>query len=257
MLNNSDLYEESQGIVSYPFRNLSLQFLDRVCAISKHGKNHLTKRYKNFESKISFIRLGTSADYNTMALNLGENKKKVKIVSCSSLTSVKRVNLIIDILKHFNKSEYQIEWHHFGDGKLMPEIQTYANNHLNKENISFCFWGSLSNKEVKDFYSKNYCDLFINVSSSEGIPVSIMEAQAAGIPVIATNVGGTSEIVNEENGILIHKNFHPQDVYLSLLKILNQPNILLSKRKASRLNWEQSYNANKNCVRFIYELKRL
>lgn len=41
------------------------------------------------------------------------------------------------------------------------------------------------------------------MSDSEGIPVSIMEAMSFGIPVIARNVGGMSEIVNEENGLLL------------------------------------------------------
>ena len=43
-------------------------------------------------------------------------------------------------------------------------------------------------------------DLFLTVSANEGIPVSIMEAQSFGIPVIATDVGGISEIVNNVNG---------------------------------------------------------
>ena len=47
--------------------------------------------------------------------------------------------------------------------------------------------------------------MFINVSSTEGIPVSIMEAMSFGIPVIATAVGGTPEIVNNENGYLLSK----------------------------------------------------
>ena len=46
-------------------------------------------------------------------------------------------------------------------------------------------------------------DLFINLSTSEGIPVSIMEAYSFGIPAIATNVGGTAELVSNKNGRLI------------------------------------------------------
>ena len=49
----------------------------------------------------------------------------------------------------------------------------------------------------------NDFDLFVNMSLSEGIPVSIMEAISFGIPIIATNVGGNAEIVNDETGVLI------------------------------------------------------
>lgn len=52
----------------------------------------------------------------------------------------------------------------------------------------------------------NDFDLFVNMSLSEGIPVSIMEAISFGIPIIATNVGGNAEIVNDETGVLIPVN---------------------------------------------------
>jgi glycosyltransferase involved in cell wall biosynthesis len=56
----------------------------------------------------------------------------------------------------------------------------------------------------------NSVDLFLNVSTTEGVPVSIMEAFSAGIPVYATNVGGTSEIVNSGNGKLMDKDLTPE-----------------------------------------------
>jgi glycosyltransferase involved in cell wall biosynthesis len=50
------------------------------------------------------------------------------------------------------------------------------------------------------------------VSLSEGVPVSIMEAFSAGIPVYATNVGGTSEIVDNSNGKLLDVNISPEQL---------------------------------------------
>ena len=46
-------------------------------------------------------------------------------------------------------------------------------------------------------------DYFINLSDSEGIPVSIMEAMSVGIPIIARDVGGNREIVTNNNGCLL------------------------------------------------------
>ena len=54
--------------------------------------------------------------------------------------------------------------------------------------------------------------LFINVSESEGFQVSIKEALSCGLLIIATNVGGISEIVDAHVGILIDKYFVFNDV---------------------------------------------
>lgn len=55
-------------------------------------------------------------------------------------------------------------------------------------------------------YSEHPVDVFINLSTNEGVPVSIMEAISFDIPIVATDVGGTSEIVTDETGILVSSN---------------------------------------------------
>jgi len=51
--------------------------------------------------------------------------------------------------------------------------------------------------------------LFINTSSSEGIPVSMMEAQSFGIPILAMDVGGVREIVGPQTGRLLQQDDPP------------------------------------------------
>ena len=85
----------------------------------------------------------------------------------------------------------------------------------------------MSNQQIIDFYAKTPLDLFINVSESEGIPVSIMEAMSFGIPAIATNVGGTNEIVNQKNGYLIDSESTSEEIsnyinnFLYIIKNVN------------------------------------
>ncbi len=97
----------------------------------------------------------------------------------------------------------------------------------------------------------------MNVSESEGVPVSIMEAQSFGIPVIATNVGGTPEIVNEENGHLLTANPTANEIASSFYDVAFNKEKWKNKRKLSHKNWEENFNAEKNYRAFADEILSL
>ena len=83
-------------------------------------------------------------------------------------------------------------------------------------NVVANFHGRVDNVQVRSFYRDTFVNVFVNTSSSEGVPVSIMEAQSAGIPVIATAVCGTPELVNENDGLLLPADPEPVDVAAAL-----------------------------------------
>jgi glycosyltransferase involved in cell wall biosynthesis len=209
-----------------------------VLAISLNGKNHLLKANKISENKISVARLGTT----DFGLNKTEDLNFFRIVSCSSFHAYKRVELIIDVLSHSSK---KIEWVHFGDGDQKNIILEKV-KHL-PQNVSFTFMGFQKNTFIMEYYQQNQIDLFINVSETEGIPVSIMEAISFGIPVIATNVGGVAEIVNAKTGFLIDKYFDSKVAYQLIENFIEASNeVKASLKQSSRYFWEQNYNASKN-----------
>src|SRR5690606_27302811 len=121
---------------------------------------------------------------------------------------LKRVHLIVSALQTIENQE--IEWIHFGDGVLYNEVATLSKGL--SSNIKSIFKGRVLNSEILNFYKNNYVDLFVNISTNEGIPVSIMEAFSFGIPTFATNVGATAELVNEFNGMLVEKDFDIQEL---------------------------------------------
>jgi colanic acid/amylovoran biosynthesis glycosyltransferase len=61
---------------------------------------------------------------------------------------------------------------------------------------------NVDHAQVIDYYTTNHIALFLSLSSREGLPVSLMEAISCGIPLLATTVGGVSEVVNENTGRL-------------------------------------------------------
>jgi glycosyltransferase involved in cell wall biosynthesis len=141
-------------------------------------------------------------------------------------------------------------WTHIGNGPLFEEIKSACN--FLPENVKVNFKGRLTQELVFTFYSSTPVDFFINCSISEGLPVSIMEAISFGIPVVATNVGGTSEIVNPLTGFLLDSKFETRRVAQMLVTLKNSD--IAALRKSARLFWKQNFDSPQNYSRFVSEL---
>ena len=80
--------------------------------------------------------------------------------------------------------------------RYFQQILSLTNEKLGDlKNISFKFIGNITNKKVYELYRKNQIDPLINLSLSEGLPVTFMEAFSFAVPVLAINVGGIKEII--------------------------------------------------------------
>jgi glycosyltransferase involved in cell wall biosynthesis len=188
----SDLYWEARANHYQPAQKQIIEGLDHVVCISQHGREYLRKRYPEAQQKLRLSRLGVPpASQRGRASENG----RLHIVSCSYLTPVKRMNLLVEALGCISCA---VTWTHLGGGALENDLKRQA-EHL-PPNVAWTITGNLPHSEVLAFYASTPADIFVNVSSSEGVPVSIMEALSYGIPVAATDVGGSSELVGIEAG---------------------------------------------------------
>jgi len=239
-IHGMDVYEEQhiEANFFFQFRYFQLEQIKAVLAISENGKKHLCNANSNAAQKTIVSRLGVV----DRGINSNENNSVFRLVSCSAFQKYKRVHLIIEILK---KIKLKIEWVHFGDGELKNEVLSKA-----KElpaNINFKWMGFVKNEEVLNYFTSNHVNLFINVSETEGIPVSIMEAISFGVPIIAPNVGGISEIVNNQTGYLVEKNFAPEFVAAIIENHFNMGEQAVKiLRKNCRDFWIKNYSAENN-----------
>lgn len=246
-----DLYEYRNKGKYIPYRNFILSSINKLFIISTDGKKYLSSRYDKYIDKYFVNRLGT---YDHGFLNTHENNV-TRLVSCSWLVPIKRVNLIVEALSLINN--IKVEWVHFGSGPMTSQIEEMCKSL--PENIKYSLYGSVRNEEIIAFYKNNRVDWFINVSESEGIPVSIMEAISFGIPVIATNVGGVSEIVIAgQNGYLLKKDFDISD----LATLIKNHQLMTSDdihrlRENSRYIWNKNYNIVNNVKDLTNEINKL
>lgn len=241
-----DMYFEASAVGYLPFRRFLGRNLDRVFTISEKGKQYAIDRWGVSPDKLEIARLGVKKQ------KFHENAPEVfTIVSCSSLIPLKRVHLIVEALSLLPKS-LAFKWVHFGGGVLLNEVKDLAAEKLPIE--SFEFKGQVSNEEVLEWYRKNSASAFVNVSTTEGVPVSIMEAMSFGIPSIATNVGGNSEIVNAENGVLLSSDPTAEEIANAFVQFSELTDVVSARRLNALDTWNKKYNAADNYTSFASKL---
>ena len=242
-----DVYEERHPNNYLPYRKLLAENLEAIYTISENGKSYLSDRYPKWKEKIQISRLGTLP---LLYVPEKSTDDSFHVLSISSIIPLKRVDKILELVSSIPSKK--IKWRHIGTGSEFEKLKELAiQKSQQNPNFSFELKGQMSNTEVRELLTFHYFDLFINLSETEGIPVSIMEAQSAGIPVVATNVGGTSEIVNEENGFLVDKNLKNID----LNEILNKITTNIELRQMAFESWKKRYNAEINFQLFVDKIK--
>lgn len=194
-------------------------FSSAIVAISETLKDELTNKYKiATANKIKLIRLGidttqfqdedgSKRTQFRNEFNLSNDTIAIGIVG--RLVPVKNHRLFIEtaaqVLKK-NGNNHKLRFFIVGDGvgrtslqQLISSKQLKFDNANDDSNASFIFtsW----RKDMDAVYAG--LDIILLTSLNEGTPVSIMEAMAAGRPVLSTNVGGISELIaNEQTGLL-------------------------------------------------------
>lgn len=246
-----DLYESANPLNFLPYRNTLAAECDKIYVCSHQGAEHLKEVVPKYKDKIVTAYLGT-VDYG-----MSSASSTFHIVTCSRISNVKRLDKLIDSLASLNGTKHEIYWTHIGDGKDRERLKERADKELSFMNCEFV--GKMSNTDVYKYYTEHPVSLFINVSSSEGLPVSVMEAMSFGIPVLATDVGGTSEIVKDGcNGFLLNADFTAEEFKEKIMSFLNMKNdVYISFRENARIFWKDNFDAEKNYDIFSKELSHI
>ncbi|MCI1779051.1 MAG: glycosyltransferase [Bacteroidales bacterium] len=259
----SDLYEEAKGYL--PFRKKLYKNVDIAVPISKNGEKYIRNKYpSSLPAAIRVFRLGSAShgepDY------IMNDRKTFRIISCSNAVKIKRLDLIAGALLKLGKNidsiaglveqdMNSITWTHIGDGPELDGVKSSCRDL--PPIIKTEFKGRMTHEEVFDYYMHNKADLFIQVSESEGIPVSIMEAFSFGMPVLATDVGGVGELFENfgHDGnlsrMLIPKDITCEDLERYLADFLEIPRRERDDMgKTIRKEWETNWNGNNNFAAF-------
>ncbi len=218
----------------------------RIIAISDTQKNELANIYNICnEDKIEIIPLGFDLD----RFNIDKETKRIAfrrhynidddeiaIGIIGRIVPIKNHSLFIEAIKYIqNKTTKKIRAFIIGDGDDRHKIEikakqlglNYTDFNISKEKalITFTSWI----KEID--YANAGMDIIALTSFNEGTPVSLIEAQASGVPIISTNVGGVKDImIPNKTGILCNS-FEYNEFGEKLLNLVENDNFRLNLSK--------------------------
>ncbi|MET0859182.1 MAG: glycosyltransferase [Telluria sp.] len=238
-----DLYEDRRAGGYVGLQDGIASGVDDIFCISAHGKNFLDDKYPAMKGKFHTARLGVA---DPGYLNVQPAEDTLSIVSCSFVVAGKRLQLIADAIAWLldRHPDMDIRWTHVGDGELYDQLRAHVERTL-QGRARVVFKGYLTQDQLADLYRSERFDVVVNVSDCEGIPVSLMEASAVSIPMVATDVGGTSEIVNAANGVLIPADADVATIAAAILRFRDRRSALAC-RIGARSQWEENFNARAN-----------
>lgn len=162
---------------------------------------------------------------------IDENRKETPLIHYLYLGVITKMKGIYDLLDVIatHKEEFRGKMFlHVGGNKEVSTLQSIIKDNQIEDIVKFEGW--VDGQKKTSFL--NLCDVFVLPSYTEGVPISILEAQSYGLFTVATNVGGIPEMINDTCGKL----FEPgnQESLYRILKELNNDSSFISKRDSIR-----------------------
>lgn len=182
-----------------------LKFVDSFVCVSSEIIDWFTRQSSGIEHKSCFINNGVDTerfrpdDSTREAIRKDYNIAPESFVvgTCARLEPIKNIELLIDGFAEFRKSQNDSKLCIVGDGTLMQKLQEQTRRLNIEEHVIFAG----IQHEVENFLTM--FDLYSITSHNEGLPLSVLEAMATGLPVVATNVGALPRLINEQTGVLL------------------------------------------------------
>ena len=217
-----------------------LNFTVYVLCVSKYDKALAEKWFLSKSPKLLAVHNGIEDVGKPLISDFGHDKfeRHLNLIMVGRFAVPKEQMQLIKAVEKINK-EYpnSVFLTLVGDGELFEGAEQYVNTHGLKNVISL-----LGERiDINELLVQN--DVFCLISNYEGLPISIIEAMRAGLPVIASDVGGNNELVKDGlNGFLVERGNSEQLVEM-ISFLLEHKEILRELGQKSREFYLKEFSA--------------
>lgn len=246
-VNGYDIYDERHEGNYILFKHFMYQQTSRVFPLSKTSAEYLQERTP-FKDKIEVNYFGTQ-DFGAVE---SIEHEIFTVFTCSSAIPLKRLDKIAKVLCAL---DIPVKWMHHGEGPTIVEVNKILNE--KGEKVTFILSEKVENYyEVIERQKRLAPAVFMNLSSTEGLPITIMEALSLGVPILVNEVGSCAEFVNADTGILVAPDEDPELIAKKMVKFMRSNDKPFDRVKI-RDFWKDNFSAEYNYQKFAIELKIL
>jgi glycosyltransferase involved in cell wall biosynthesis len=215
------------------------KFADRVFTVSEDLRQHLVQEGFSADAVgviyngIDVGARGNGSSSSTIREQFNVSPSALMVGSVGRLDAVKDLGTLLKAIADVRRN-HPAELIIIGDGPERGRLQAASVEYGLEHHVHFLGYRS----DARDWLAA--CDVYVNTSISEGISLTILEAMAAGLPVIATRVGGTPEILDAACGILVPAR-NPQAVAAALVQLAREPERRRKLGHAARVRVEERF----------------
>lgn len=239
-----DMERASSSRIDRILLNFCVKHSKKIVSVSFAFRDHLLRSYPKSESKFTCIENGVADDFFQIKKTT-QHRKFLRMVTVCSLIRRKSVETILYSVHDTNHTELTI----VGDGPEKKHLMRLCEKLHIQNRVNFV--GEYSQMQIASSFSEH--DIFVLASLSEGRPNAVLEAMAASMCVVATNIPGTREIVlDNKTGLL----FPPgADKKLSrILEICQDESLRKRLGNAARRSLVEKKLTWESCAEQYYEL---
>ena len=231
---------------------LTAIFYDKIICVSEYDQKTALRNKIAPDNKLTIIHNGIDIEKISFLSQEKAQKKLIGKVSpfvigtIAEYTKNKGLIYLLKAIKNIKDQEIDVILIGSGENPDKEKLKSFIKKH-NLKNINLIEFIDNAASYLKSF------DIFILPSLKEGLPYTILEAMAAEIPIITTDVGGIPEIIkNDINGILIKPKNHKL-IKEKILYLINNPEISKDLSQKSKNKIAKKFSLE----RMIQETKTL
>ncbi len=218
-----------------PLLNRALRQADRVIAVGPQVAETWRSAVPGLDPSVvvnPVTNIGPAVDRQNQ---LGTAGGRLEIMAVGRLVHQKSYEVLVEAMRIVVDAEPAVRCRIAGEGPERPLIEAAISQHGLDGHVELLG----SRTDVDSLLAE--ADLFVSSSSSEGLPVSVLEAMASSLPVVCTDVGDVRAAVPEPAGLVVRANA-PDELARAMLTMINDHDRRLSCGKAGRQHVETHHD---------------